>query len=195
MKNYTNNESYNLHGFREQIKIKYEATKAIGRKSPNGTAALIELPTNAQPVLDQATCCALTADQQLVLELKADELNQTMLFLMNLKNKTTNKDLHLAYSQGNSTAYPTSIEAMTRFLSTQYPNNKPVNQRGGKEGDIKKGDESKSKEKDIITGNTAGAHVDKTTTNEESTPPNGTPSIGPQLLETNVQPSYSSRTV
>ena len=78
----------------------------------------MELLTNAQPALDWATCCALTADQQLVLELRADGLNQTMLFLTNLKNKTAKKDLRLAYSQGNSTAYPTDIEAIARCIST-----------------------------------------------------------------------------
>ena len=29
MNNYTNNEPNNPHGFKEQVKIKYEATKAI----------------------------------------------------------------------------------------------------------------------------------------------------------------------
>ena len=62
MNNYTNNEPYDPYGFKEQIKIKYEATKAIARKFPNRTAALIELLTNAQPLLDWAAYCALTAE-------------------------------------------------------------------------------------------------------------------------------------
>ena len=33
-------------------------------------------------------------------ELKADALNQSMLYLMNSKNKNVKKDLRLAYSQG-----------------------------------------------------------------------------------------------
>ena len=66
MNNYTNNKSYDPHGFKEQIKIKYEATKAIARKFPNGTAALIELFSKTQPPLDWAAYYALTADQQLV---------------------------------------------------------------------------------------------------------------------------------
>ena len=40
---YTNNEPQDPHGYKEQVKIKYEATKAIVRKFPNGTAALMEL--------------------------------------------------------------------------------------------------------------------------------------------------------
>ena len=128
-------------------------------------------------------------------ELKADALNQAMLFLMNSKNKTAEKDLRLAYSQQNSTAYPTDIKAIARYLSTQYLNNKPADQRGGKKGDKKKGDESKSEDKDSITGNTAGAHVEDTMTTEESILPNGMPSIGAHVFETNIQLSNSSRTV
>ena len=44
-------------------------------------------------------------------------------------------NLHLAYSQGNMMAYPPNIKAMARYLSTQYPNNKPANQHNGKKGD------------------------------------------------------------
>ena len=41
MNNYTNNEPYDPHGFKEQVKIKYEATKAVAGKFPNGTATLM----------------------------------------------------------------------------------------------------------------------------------------------------------
>ena len=57
-----------------------------------------------------------------------------MLYLMNSKNKHAKKDLCLAYSQGSLTAYPPTIEGMARYISTQYPNNKPPNQRNGKRG-------------------------------------------------------------
>ena len=121
MKNYTNNEPYNPHGFKEQIKIKYEATKAIAGKFPNGTITLMELLSRAQPApLDWAGYCALTPDQQPVWDHRANELNQSMLFLINSKDKNAKKDLPLAYSQGNNTAYPLNIEAMARYLSTQY---------------------------------------------------------------------------
>ena len=56
---------------------------------------------------------------------------------MNSNKETAKKDLHLAYSQGNSTVYSINIKAMAKYLSTQYPNNKPANQRGGKKGDKK----------------------------------------------------------
>ena len=118
MNNCTNNEPYDPHGFKEQVKIKFEATKAIiAEKFPNGTAALMELISKAQPIaLDWAAYCALPADKQLVWEQKADELNQAMIFLMKSKNKTARKDLRLSYSQRNNTAYPTNIKAMARYL-------------------------------------------------------------------------------
>ena len=49
MNNYTNNKPNDPHGFKEEVKIKYKATKAIARKFPNGTAALMDLLSNAQP--------------------------------------------------------------------------------------------------------------------------------------------------
>ena len=42
-----------------------------------------------------------------------------MLFLMNLKNNNANKDLRLACSQENMTAYQSIIESMARYLSIQ----------------------------------------------------------------------------
>ena len=84
----------------------------------------------------------------LVWELRANELNQAIIFLMNLKNQTGKKNLRLAYSQGNNTAYPINTKAMARYLSTQHSNNKLANQRGGKKGDKKKGDASKSEDKE-----------------------------------------------
>ena len=139
MNNYTNNKPQDPHSFKEQVKIKYQATKAIAGKFPNGTTALMELLCNAHPVaLDLAGYCALPETNQLLWELKANALNQSMLYLMTLKNENTKKDLRLAYSQGNNTAYPTDIKSMARYRSTQYPNNKAIYQRGGKKGDKKK---------------------------------------------------------
>ena len=40
---YTNNEPHDPHGFKEQVKIKFEANKAIVGRFPNGTTALIYL--------------------------------------------------------------------------------------------------------------------------------------------------------
>ena len=110
-------------------------------------------------------------------------------------DENAKKDLCLAYSQGNNTAYLSNIKSMARYLSTQYSNNKPTNQRRGKKGDKRKGDDSKSEDKDSNTGGTAGAHVEDTTTLEESTPPSGAHSTGACVSKTNVQSSRSLRTM
>ena len=57
------------------------------------------------------------------------------------------------------------------------------------------GDESKPEDKDSITDGTARAYVEGATTTEESAVPNGTPSIGSYVSETNIQLSNSSRAV
>ena len=114
---------------------------------------------------------------------------------MNLKNKNAKKDLCLAYSQGNMSVYPPTIKGMARYLSTQYPNNKPANQCNSKKGDKNKGNNPKSKDKDSNMGGTAGAYVEDTTTTEESTAPSGGASIGAHVSETNQESSRPSRMV
>ena len=67
MNNYTNNEPYDPHGFKEQVRIKYETTKRIAGKFPNGTAALMELLSNAHlAALDWTKYCALPEVDQLM---------------------------------------------------------------------------------------------------------------------------------
>ena len=180
----------------EQVKIKYEATKAIVGKFPNnGIATLMALLSKALVPLDWPGYCALPEADQLVWELRADVLNQAMLYLMNLKNKNTKKDLRLAYSQGDNTTYPTNIKSMARYLSTQYPNNKPTNQRGGNKGNKRKGNDPKSEDKGSNTGGTTGAHIEDTTTNEDTTTPSRGASLGAHVSETNQASSRQSRMV
>ena len=54
MNNNSNNKPHDLHGFKEKVKIKYDTVKAITRKFPNGTAAMMTLLTAAAPPLDWA---------------------------------------------------------------------------------------------------------------------------------------------
>ena len=89
---------------------------------------------------------------------------------MNSKNEMAKKDLRLAYSQGNHTAYPTNIESAARYLTTQYPNIKSGNQRKNKQ---KKEDDPKSEEKDNATTDTVRAHVEDSTTNQDNNAPSG----------------------
>ena len=96
---YTNNEVNDPNGYKEQVKIKYEATKVIVGRFPNGTATLMHLLSNAEPALDWDGYCALPAETRLVWETRADALNQAMIFIMNSKNEIAKKDLQVAYSQ------------------------------------------------------------------------------------------------
>ena len=74
---------------------------------------------------------------------------------------------------------------MARYLSIQYPNNKPTNQCGDKKENKRKGDGSKLEDKDSNTGGSVGAHVEDTITNEHSTAPSGGASLGAHVSETN----------
>ena len=126
---YTNNKVNDHHGFKEQVKIKFEATKAIVGRFPNGTTTLMHLLSKAESALDLDVDCALPAAGRLEWETRADALNQAIIFTMNSKNEIAKKDLRLAYSQDNHTAYLADIESVALYLSTQYPNNKPGNQQ------------------------------------------------------------------
>ena len=48
---YTTNNPNDPHGFKEQVKIKFEATKAIVGRFPNGTAALTHLLSKAETTM------------------------------------------------------------------------------------------------------------------------------------------------
>ena len=137
----------------------------------------------------------MSEGNQIVWEQRADALNQAMIYVMNSKNKTAKKDLLLAYSQENHAAYPPNIKAAARYLSTQYPNNKPANQRKGNKRNKRTVDDTKSEDKDSNTGNTAGAHVEYTTTYENTTASSGGASLGAHVSETSQATSRVSRTV
>ena len=192
---YTNNNPNDPHGFKEQVKINFEATKAIVGRFPNGTAALMYLLNKAETTLNWDDYCALSKEDRLVWEQRADALNQSMIYLMNSKNENAKKNLRLAYSQGNYTAYPLNIKAAARYLSTQYPNNKPANLRESNKENERKGDDPKSEDKDNITDGTAEAQVEDTTTNKNTTAPSGGTSLGAHVSETSQATSRSSRTV
>ena len=173
MNDYSNIKPYDLHGFKEEVKIEYNATKAIARKFPNGIAAMMVLLRAAAPAIYWTGYCALTPVEQLIWEERDNELNKAMFHLLNSKNKQTKEDLHLAYFQGNLTAYPPAIKGMARYLSTKYPNNKPTNQRDSKKEDKKKGNDPQSNDKDNNMGGAVGSQVEDTTTPKESTTPSG----------------------
>ena len=41
--NYSNKKTHDSHGFKEEVKIKYNTVKAIAGKFPDGTAAMMTL--------------------------------------------------------------------------------------------------------------------------------------------------------
>ena len=93
MNNYSNNKLHDSHGFKKEVKIKYNALKVIASKFPNGTAAMIALLVAAAPAIDWARYCGLTPAKQLVWEERGDELNKAMLYLMNSKNQHVKKGI------------------------------------------------------------------------------------------------------
>ena len=103
-------------------------------KFPNGTGTMMEL-LKAEPIpLTLANYCAMTVADQAMWEERGDAVTKAMLLLLNSKNDKAKKDLCLAYSQRNKTAYPLTANAMVRYMSTQYPNKNPGHQRNGKWG-------------------------------------------------------------
>ena len=63
---YTKNDTNDPHSFKEQVKIKFEATKAIVGRFPNGTTALTHLLSKAEIALNWDAYCALPVEGQLV---------------------------------------------------------------------------------------------------------------------------------
>ena len=51
MNNYSNNKPHDPHGFKEKIKVKHNAVKAIAGRFPNGTAVLMALLKQNVPAL------------------------------------------------------------------------------------------------------------------------------------------------
>ena len=52
MNNYSNNKLQNLHGFKEEVKIKGDAVNVVARRFPNRTATIMKLLEAAAPPID-----------------------------------------------------------------------------------------------------------------------------------------------
>ena len=182
LNNFSNAKPNDPHGFKEELKIKYDAVLAVVDKFPNGTGAMMELLDAETPAKTWSDYCAMPVADQLSWEEKGDASTKAMLLLLNSKNDNAKKDLRLSYSQGNKKAYPKSAEAMARYLSTQYTTKTSNNQRD-KKGDknSKKGDDSKSEDKDSTNTGTAGAHMGDATTPPDSTAPSDGSSVGAHI--------------
>ena len=93
MNTYTNNNVNDPHDFKEQVKIKYEVTKAIVGRFPNETATLTHLLSKAEPASNWDSYCAVPIAGHLEWETRANSLSQTMIDIMNSKNAIAKKDL------------------------------------------------------------------------------------------------------
>ena len=103
----------------------------------------------------------------------------------------------MAYSQGNKTADPLSIKAMTRYMSTKYPNKNSGHQHKGKKGDRnrEKENDPSSEDQDNNATDITGAHIVDVTTPEDSTAPSGGASIGAHVSKVTKQLSRPTRSV
>ena len=84
MNNFSTNQPYDPHGYKEEVKIKYGSVRAIVEKFPNGTAVMMVLMAAETIPLDWAAYCALIPDKQLAWEEKGNELTKAILSLISL---------------------------------------------------------------------------------------------------------------
>ena len=118
LNNFSNAKPNNPHGYKEELKIKYDAVLAVVGKFLNGTGPMLEFLVAEVPQLNWAHYCAMTVAVRESWEVKGDASTKAMLPLMNSKNDNAKKDLCLFYSQGNKSAYLVTAEGMARYLST-----------------------------------------------------------------------------
>ena len=98
LNNFSNNELHDPHGFKGEIKNKFEAVIAAVEKLSNGIGAMMEL-LKAEPIpLTWADYCTMPVTEQLTLEEKDDAVTKSILLLMSSKNNNTKKDPCLPYS-------------------------------------------------------------------------------------------------
>ena len=99
LKNFSNTKPNDPHGFKEELKIRYNAILVVVVKFPNGTGAMMELLKAEPTPLTWADNCAMSVVDQAIREERGDTSTKAMLLLFNSKNDNTKKDLRLAYLQ------------------------------------------------------------------------------------------------
>lgn len=92
LNNFTNAKPNNPHGFKENLKIKYDATLAIVSKFPNSTGPMMKLLGAEAIPLTWVNYCVKPVTEQLSWEEKGDASTKAMLLLMNSKNDNARKD-------------------------------------------------------------------------------------------------------
>ena len=81
MNNYSNKKPHEPHGFKEEVKIKYNAVKTVNGRFPNGTGVMMEFLRAVVPPIGWAGYCQLTPAKKVKWEERGDNLNKSMLFL------------------------------------------------------------------------------------------------------------------
>ena len=66
MNNYSNNKPHDPHGFKEEVKIKYDAVKAVAGSFPNRIAAMMTLLETETVPLTWVDYCVMPPADQLV---------------------------------------------------------------------------------------------------------------------------------
>ena len=66
MNNYSNNNPYYPHGFKVEVKIKYDAIKAIAGNFPTRTVVMMALLKQNLPALTWVNYCAMVPVDQFI---------------------------------------------------------------------------------------------------------------------------------
>ena len=98
LNNFSNAKPNDPHGFKEELKIKYDAVLAVIGKFPNGTGPILELLKAESAPLDWTHYCVMFVADQESWEAKGDASTKAMLLLVNPKNDAAKKDPRLSYS-------------------------------------------------------------------------------------------------
>ena len=98
LNNFSNAKPNDPHGFKEELKIKYNAVLAVVGKFASGTGPMLELLKVEAPPLDWDDYYTMDVADQEIWEAKGDASNKAMLLLMNSKNDAAKKDLRRLYS-------------------------------------------------------------------------------------------------
>ena len=98
MNNFSNTKPNDPHGFKKELKIKYNAVLAVVGKFPNGTGPMMKLLKAETPKLDWNDYCLMNVTDQVIWEERDDVSTKAMLLLLNSKNHNTKNNLRLSYS-------------------------------------------------------------------------------------------------
>jgi len=201
--NFTNPDVSNPHLYKKELKIKYDAMKAICGKFPFGTETLVFVMKNFTGGNQNATLddfYKMNARDQAKWERINDDIVLAMLFLNNSRNDVAKQELRRSFANGNKSAYQVTLEKMARLLSSQYPMTKGQlkknTQHDGSRSRRKGGDADSNRDEATSGTPLAGAHTADeadTTKTSKSTPAN---TAGAHISDSEeCDPSGSSRSV